>query len=335
MMLTRARVSPDDAASVDGIPHPIRFVRRARLSRRGHRADGRVRDGLLSLMVDRVGVLPVVEQIQPPPSLPSATGRGPIMAIGGAEDKLDDKVILSTFVQLAGGSEARIAIVPTASSIESAGVRYKALFLGMGAARADVVYIANREDANGDAPLDLLRDASGIFLTGGNQMRLATIVGGTRAAELVRERNAAGAIIAGTSAGASILSSHMVAYGASGETPKMRMAQMIAGFGLVPDIIFDQHFRQRDRIGRLLALVASNPGLLGVGVDEDTAALIDNGGSLEVVGRHSVTVVDGTHMFSDIFQVKGHGPITVSGAHLHVLTPGRRFDLRARKLLDR
>jgi cyanophycinase len=165
-------------------------------------------------------------------------------------------------------------------------------------------------------------------------MRLASVVGGTRTAQLVRERNEAGAIVAGTSAGASILSSHMVAYGASGPTPKQRMAHMIAGFGLVSELIIDQHFQQRERIGRLLTLVASNPGLLGVGIDEDTAALIGANGVLEIIGRNSVTIVDGTHMFSDIFQVKGHGGITVSGAVLHVLTPGRRFDLRDRRLLD-
>ncbi|MGH2557756.1 MAG: cyanophycinase, partial [Thermomicrobiales bacterium] len=191
------------------------------------------------------------------------------MAIGGAEDKLDDKIILSTFTQIAGGTSARIAIVPTASSIEAAGERYKAIFLSMGVDQADVIYIGNREDANSEDPVEILEEATGIFLTGGNQMRLASIVGGTRTAQLVRERNEAGAIVAGTSAGASILSSHMVAYGASGPTPKMRMAHMIAGFGLVSELIIDQHFQQRERIGRLLSLVASNPGLLGVGIDED------------------------------------------------------------------
>ena len=272
---------------------------------------------------------------RPVGTVAAPAARGAIMAIGGAEDKFREKVILSTFVQIAGGPGARIAIVPTASSIEAAGVRYKALFLDLGVERADVVYIADREDANGGAPLELLEDATGVFLTGGNQMRLAAIIGGTRAAEIVRRRNDQGAIVAGTSAGASILSSHMVAFGASGETPKQRMAQMVAGFGLVADMVIDQHFRQRDRIGRLLALVASNPGLLGVGIDEDTAALIDPHGTLEVVGRHSVTIVDGTDMYSDIFQVKGYGGITISGAHLHVLTPGRRFDLKKRRLIDR
>lgn len=270
-----------------------------------------------------------------PHALPAAADRGPIMAIGGAEDKLDDKVILATFVQLAGGRDARIVIVPTASSIEAAGVRYKAIFLGLGASSAEVVYIADRQDANGDAPLDLLQEATGIFLTGGNQMRLSTILGGTRAAELIRRRNAEGAIVAGTSAGASILSSYMVAFGASGETPKQRMAQIVAGFSLAPDLIIDQHFRQRDRIGRLLSLVAANPGLLGVGIDEDTAVLISSDRVLEVLGRHSVTLVDGSDIYSDIHQVKGYGGVTISGATLHVLTAGRRFDLAGRRLLDR
>jgi cyanophycinase len=261
--------------------------------------------------------------------------RGPIMAIGGAEDKLNDKIILSTFTQLAGGNKANIAIMPTASSIETAGERYKAIFLSLGVQSAEVAFVAQREDANDERTLETLSKATGIFLTGGNQMRLATIVGGTYAADVIKERNAKGAIIAGTSAGASILSSHMVAFGASGETPKQRMAQMIAGFGLVPELVIDQHFRQRDRIGRLLMFVASNPGLLGVGVDEDTAALISANNVLEVIGRNSITIVDGRNMYSDIFQVKGHGGITVSGAQLHVLTPGRRFDLATRRLLDR
>lgn len=259
---------------------------------------------------------------------------GAIMAIGGAEDKLDDKIILSTFVQLAGGRDARIAVVPTASSIESAGERYKALFLGLGAERVGVVYVADRRDAERDGALAPLREATGVFLTGGNQMRLAAIVAGTPVADLVRRRNRQGAVVAGTSAGASVLSSHMVAFGASGPTPRQRMAQVAAGFDLVPGVIVDQHFRQRDRIGRLLALVAANPALLGLGVDEDTAALFDHDGALEIVGRHSVTIVDGSRMYTDAFEVKGHGNITVSGAVLHILTAGRRFDLRTRRLLD-
>ena len=260
--------------------------------------------------------------------------RGPILAIGGAEDKFKDKVILSRFVELSGGRNARITIVPTASSIEAAGERYKAIFLGLGVESADVAVISERPDANADRVVSLLDDATGIFLTGGNQMRLSAIMGGTRAMECILARNEHGAAIAGTSAGASILSSHMVAFGSSGESPKQRMAQMVAGFGLVPKVIIDQHFRQRDRIGRLLMLVAANPILLGVGIDEDTAALFTNTGQLEIVGKHSVTVVDGSDVYSDIYRVKGHGAITVSGAVLHVLTAGNIFDMNSRNLVS-
>ena len=267
------------------------------------------------------------------PSSQQAQRRGILMPIGGAEDKLDNKVILSEFVEHAGGSNARIAIVPTASSIESAGLRYKAIFLGMGVQSAEVVYIGSRDDANEGDSLDIVNEATGIFLTGGNQMRLSAIIGGTKFEQMVRERNAAGVIVAGTSAGASILSAHMVAMGSSGATPKLRMAQMFAGFGLISNVIIDQHFRQRDRIGRLLSLVAGNPGLLGLGIDEDTAAVIDPSGIMKVIGRHSITIVDGSHMVSDIFQVKRYGEITISDARLHVLGSDRSFDMTARKLL--
>ncbi|HYI25960.1 MAG TPA: cyanophycinase [Thermomicrobiales bacterium] len=267
------------------------------------------------------------------PTMSSAVRRGILMPIGGAEDKFDDKIILSTFAQLAGGKDARIAIVPTASSIETAGLRYKAIFLGLGVAAAEVVYIGDRAGANSDEVVEHVRNATGIFLTGGNQMRLSAMIGGTRFEQVVREANQQGVIVAGTSAGASILSAHMVALGASGNTPKLRMAQMVAGFGLISNVILDQHFRQRDRIGRLLALVASNPGLLGIGIDEDTAAIIDDQGVIEVIGRHSVTIVDGSEIFSDIFQVKAYGEITVSNARLHLLTPGRRFDMNTRSLI--
>ncbi|MFN8593698.1 MAG: cyanophycinase [Thermomicrobiales bacterium] len=257
---------------------------------------------------------------------------GPVMAIGGAEDKLRDKVILSTFITLAGGADARIAIVPTASSIEDAGERYKAIFLGMGARSVDVLFLPNRAAASSPEVAEVLDDVTGIFLTGGNQMRLASIVAGTPVERKVQARHRAGAVVAGTSAGASILSSHMVAYGASGPTPKLRMAQMTAGFDLVPGVVIDQHFRQRDRFGRLLALVAGSPGLLGIGVDEDTAAVF-SGDVLEVLGRNSVTIVDGANVVSDIHRVKGFGGITVSGAIVHVLTAGNRFDLVERRLL--
>ncbi|MCC6943977.1 MAG: cyanophycinase [Thermomicrobiales bacterium] len=258
--------------------------------------------------------------------------RGAVIAIGGAEDKFKDKVILSRFVELAGGRDARITIVPTASSIETAGERYKAIFLGLGVDAADVAFISERADANDRGIVHLIREATGIFMTGGNQMRLSAVMGGTQSMACILEKNAEGAVVAGTSAGASILSSHMVAFGSSGGSPRQRMAQMVAGFGLIPNVIIDQHFRQRDRIGRLLSLVAGNPSLLGVGIDEDTAAIIHADQFLEIAGRNSVTIVDGSNMYSDVYKVKGHGGISVSGAVLHVLTSGHAYDMIGRRL---
>lgn len=269
------------------------------------------------------------------PGLTSPNGAvtaGPVMAIGGAEDKFRDKLILSAFVNLAGGPDAHIAILPTASSIEEAGERYKAIFLGMGAQSAEVLVLPDRAAAAAPETLAMLNGVTGVFMTGGNQMRLSTIVSGTPVARAVKNLHKAGAVVAGTSAGASILSSHMVAFGASGPSPRMRMAQMTAGFDLVNGVIIDQHFRQRDRIGRLLALVAGSPALLGIGVDEDTAAIFTDD-TLEVLGRHSVTIVDGSNIVSDIHRVKAYGAITVSGAVLHVLAAGSRFDMIERRLI--
>jgi len=254
------------------------------------------------------------------------------MAIGGAEDRFRNRHVLSTFAMLAGGSSARIAVIPTASSIEAAGERYKAIFLDLGCRSCSVLYVADRADANSDAATDVLDQATGIFITGGNQLRLSTLLGGTQVDRIARERWQKGAIVGGTSAGASILSAHMVAFGASGERPRQRMAQMVAGFGYVGGTLIDQHFRQRDRIGRLLTMISASPALLGVGIDEDTAALFGPEGTIDVLGRHSVTIVDGRNIYSDVAEVKRHGSITVSDATIHMLTAGRRFDMTNRRL---
>ena len=139
-----------------------------------------------------------------------------------------------------------------------------------------------------------MRDATGIFLTGGNQLRLSSTIGGTRLAQAILERHRDGAVVAGTSAGASAMSSHMMAFGASGGSPRQRMVQMAAGLGVLPGVIVDQHFQQRNRLGRLLAIIAQNPSLLGIGVDEDTAGVVGPDQVLEVIGRRSVTIIDGS-----------------------------------------
>jgi len=256
---------------------------------------------------------------------------GHLIVIGGAEDKIRDRVILSRFVALAGGSKARIAVVATASSFAAeVGERYREVFTDLGAARVDPILAQDRPAANDDTHAALVDGATGVFLTGGNQLRLSSTIGGTRLSRAIEERYHAGAVVAGTSAGASALSTHMIAFGASGLTPKQRMAQISAGLGLLPGVIIDQHFQQRNRLGRLLALVAQNPSLLGIGIDEDTAGVVTPDHVFEVIGRGSVTIVDGTAAETDAWEVSGHRPLMISNVVMHSLPAGYRFDLRRR-----
>jgi cyanophycinase len=256
---------------------------------------------------------------------------GHLIVIGGAEDKVRDRVILSRFVALAGGSDARIAVVATASSFAvEVGERYREVFTDLGAARVDPIVAQTRPVANDETLAGIVDGASGVFLTGGNQLRLSSTIGGTRLSRAIEDRYHAGAVVGGTSAGASALSTHMIAFGASGLTPKQRMAQVSAGLGLLPGVIIDQHFQQRNRLGRLLTLVAQNPSLLGIGIDEDTAGVVTPDQVLEVIGRGSVTLVDGAGAETDAWEVAGHRPLMISNVVMHSLPAGYRFDLRRR-----
>jgi cyanophycinase len=260
---------------------------------------------------------------------------GPVILIGGAEDKRRDKVILSRFVDLAGGSEARLVLITTASTMgEVASQRYGELFRELGAGAVTSLRPLSREEANDPDMAAPLGDATGIFLTGGNQVRLISAVGGTRLEDALARAHDRGAAVAGTSAGASAAATHMVAFGRAGASPKHRMIHISAGLGLVEGVIVDQHFEQRGRMGRLLAAVALSPRLIGIGLDEDTAAIIWPDRTLEVLGRGSVTIVDGSNVVTDSFQMKGHRPMMVSGAVIHALPAESRFDLRSRRLIQ-
>ena len=265
------------------------------------------------------------------------SGQGPVLPIGGAEEREPGGEILERFVALAGGDGARIAVIPTASGeAQESGERYVKLFGRMGAASADWLRVATRDDANADAALELLEQATGIFVTGGDQARLIELLTGTRVMECIRERNAEGVVVAGTSAGASIVAGHALV-GGSGLTPssdaaaRKGMVELSAGWGLLQDLVIDQHFSQRGRLGRLLSAFAANPGLLGVGLDEDTAAQIDRDGILETLGSGMVTIVDGREAISDYFERQPGEVLTVARSSLHVLGPGRRFNLSTRQ----
>jgi cyanophycinase len=256
---------------------------------------------------------------------------GTVIVIGGAEDKVRDRVILSRFIALAGGTDATIAVISTASSLGlEAGQRYRQVFSELGAREVHTLHAVTRPQANDEAAVRAVHGATGIFMTGGNQLRLASTLGGTRLADSILDRFRLGAVVAGTSAGASAMSSHMIAFGASGATPKQRMAQIAAGLGVLPGVIIDQHFQQRNRLGRLLSLIAQNPSLLGLGVDEDTAGVVSPDHVMEVIGRGSITIIDGAASDTDAWEVGGHRPLMISNVVLHSLPAGYKFDLRRR-----
>ncbi len=263
--------------------------------------------------------------------MPSPTtadlSRGCIIPIGGAEDKAGNPAILAHFVGLAGGPDARIAIVPTASEMADTGALYAALFQSLGAGHVDVLPATERTHARRPDYVEAVMQATGVFITGGNQLRLSTILGGTPLAIAIRRRNAAGVPVAGTSAGAAILPEHMIAGGEPGATPTADGVLLVPGLGLTNHLMVDQHFRQRDRLGRLLTAVSYNPFAIGVGLDEDTALCLYPDGTFEVFGSGGVTIVDpGDLVYSSMDTASAGEPINLIGINLHILAAGGRFD---------
>jgi cyanophycinase len=263
----------------------------------------------------------------------AARKKGVVMPIGGAEERSPHGAVLKTFVDLCGGQDARIMILPTASSEPDTGEDYLEVFKRIGADSVEIARINSREDADNDELIARLSGMTGVFITGGDQARLNKLVVGTRFAETVRECNNEGMVVAGTSAGASILGAHMMAGGISEESPHKGMVEMVAGFGLLQDIIIDQHFSQRGRVSRLLVTFAGNPGLIAFGVDENTAVIIRSDGMAKAIGEGSVTVVDGRNVYSDYHDIEEGQVLTITGSHIHVLAPGRIFDLHRREVL--
>ena len=269
-----------------------------------------------------------------PPRSGDGHTRGYIIPIGGAEEKITEPAILSRFVELCGGAAARIAVIPTASQKDETGPRYVEVFRAMGVADARVLPFMTRADCDRADLVDELEHANGVFLTGGSQLRLSTTLGGTEVTRALRRMNARGVHVAGTSAGAAFLCEHMIARGEEGGAPRADMVNLAPGLGLTNQIIIDQHFRQRDRLGRLLTAIAYNPFAVGVGLDEDTAAFIDPDGVFEVRGSGSLTVVDPSDLeYSSMSTSTDSAPVCMVGVRLHILINGVKYDTRSRVAL--
>jgi cyanophycinase len=266
-----------------------------------------------------------------PSIVPDGATRGWIVPIGGAENKENDRRILERFVRVSGADAADIVVIPTASRMHETGPRYEKLFSDMGAARVTVMDFDTRRDCHEAGRLRRIEEASGIFFTGGNQLRVTTLLGGTPVAKLIRVRNAHGVTVGGTSAGASILSEHMIASGDEGSSAIAGSVRLAPGLGLTNRFIIDQHFRQRDRLGRLLTALAYNPFAVGIGLDEDTAAFIGPDEIVEVEGSGGVTIVDGADVtYSSVDTVTDGQPLCMLGLRVHFLVTGATFNLRTR-----
>jgi cyanophycinase len=234
--------------------------------------------------------------------------RGWIVPIGGAEEKDNAPQILKRFVNLAGGDSADIVVIPTASQQRATGPRYERIFSELGAARVTALDFDTRRDCEETGRLERLSQASGVFFTGGNQLRLSTLLGGTAVAKAVRALNAAGVVVAGTSAGAAFISEHMIAFGSEGSTPVAGSVRLAAGLGLTNRFIIDQHFRQRDRL-----------------------AFISPDNTVHVEGSGGITVVDAAEVqFSSMDTVNEGRPVCLLGVKLHILAQGATFNLQTR-----
>jgi cyanophycinase len=258
-----------------------------------------------------------------------AHSHGHLVIIGGGEDRKHDKEILSRFVELAGGASARIVVITAASTIaQEMWDIYDNAFGDLGVQDRKHLHLQSRQDANSEEHIRDILDATGIFMTGGDQKRLLAIIGGTALdAEMHAALKLRGAVIGGTSAGASAMSGHMLAQGRAELHPEKGSVSLGAGLGFLHKVVVDQHFSERQRLSRLLSVVAQNPYLQGIGIDEDTALVVERGVGIEVLGEGAVTIVDGRRMSTNIADISNHETPELIDVRLHLLPSGSKYRL--------
>jgi cyanophycinase len=270
-------------------------------------------------------------ETQSPDNLTRTATKTAILVIGGAEDKVHGKEILHAFWERSGATEATIAIVPSASREPTViGERYLHIFQDMGTRYVKVLDIRDRAQGDDRYFQEYVEECTGVFLTGGDQLRLCGLLADTPLMERIRQRVQLGEIsLAGTSAGAAVMGHHMIAGGSSGESPNRALVDMAMGLAIIPEIIVDQHFHNRNRMARLLSAISMHPERLGVGIDEDTCALFGKDGNIEIIGRGTVTIVDARAMtYTNQAQVNAEAPLNLHNLSLHILCHGDRYNLQ-------
>jgi len=254
-----------------------------------------------------------------------------LMAIGGAVD-FEEPIIFKEFIKRVGGKNAKIVVLPQASSLKDTGKEYVKTFQQLGV-KSKPISLEFRERLLADKQkhLEALHHATGIFLAGGTQMRITAIIGGTNFEQELLAAYHKGVVICGTSAGMAVMAKLMLAYGRGGATPREGLARFSPGLGFTDKIIFDQHFRQRDRLGRLAYAVSMHPGLYGVGVDENTCAIVEDDRNIAILGKNAVTIVDGKGIHAtNVAEMTASRPVAISGLTVHVLTENCSFDMKSR-----
>lgn len=266
-------------------------------------------------------------------ALPSRPGR--LVVVGGSEDQIRGKVILNRFLELAGGSDAKILIM-TAATANPLAVwrRYETAFTDLGATQVSHLDIGTADDANTPDVVSRILSADGVFITGGDQNRLmGKLLETTASRALHTAFHLRGCCIGGTSAGAAAMSLSMLAEGHTPKLPEKDAARLAVGLGFVTSAIIDQHFSERRRLGRLMSVMAQRPDLLGVGIDEDTALVIERGLGIEVIGNGAVTLIDGRHMRTNFQRIDSSAPLEMLGVTMHVLPAGNRYMAHASSII--
>lgn len=257
---------------------------------------------------------------------------GTLIIIGGHEDKDGDCTILKEVAQRAGGKDGRIVIVTVATQEpEAVADEYRKLFTTLGVRHVDTLDIRTRDQAHDEANIQKLAGAPVIFFTGGDQLRITSQIGDSPVFRCLQEIHRKGGTIVGTSAGAAAMPETMIVGGASDASPGISMLSMAPGLALIGQVVIDSHFAERGRMGRLLGAVAQNPRNIGLGIDENTAIMVQDEAYFEVIGSGAVYVVDGTRIsYSSLSEAHPEGVVSINDVTLHVLGAHDRFDLESR-----
>jgi cyanophycinase len=281
----------------------------------------------MDTMPTRRRLLQVGTAVAASPAMAAPERVGRLVIIGGAEDRLHDKLILRKFVSLCGGPSSRIRVLCAASSEpEQSWATYQRAFGELGVVDCQLIPMAHKDAANSPAVTDLILQADGVFIAGGDQSRLMDMLGETQAFKALHVAfHLRGCCIGGTSAGAAVMSRHMLASGQAAKLPEKDMAELDLGLGFVSRAVVDQHFSERGRLGRLLSVLAQWPQMLGVGIDEDTALVIERNVAIEVIGSGAVTLIDGRAMLTNVNLIESRDRLEMLGVRIHLLPAGHRY----------